>query len=249
MNLPLINTFSSSLNIYTTREPTLQESIEYMQKTGKALMPRVNDKLIASISNAFEAAKYIGQYGPDNIVGNHITDHLATNNDFRIWRQSMPSKIPKALEDYQKRMSSCNLTNVKNEISQINRTLSEGQYLFHGGHWNFGTSLSTTKPLSATFCPVVAMCEALHKGKAYDAGQLDIWVLRATNPKTNVYVYNPNARLLGHEKEVLFNSGALLTVINRTLVHHNMKVSKVDPNSYRILEKNVPVNIIEISIT
>lgn len=86
------------------------------------------------------------------------------------------------------------------------------------GRGGGGDRLTTERPLSSSFCPQVALRNADHKGKGYDAGRIDLLVLRATNPRTNVFAYKRKGTNLGHGNEVLFAARANLTLTSSELV-------------------------------
>lgn len=248
MNLPVINPFQSPYEVWITREPTIAEHLEYHRHSGKLCMPKIKVELHYKILNAKDAANHICDVGSDRGLSSFIEDQLENSSDFKVWQQSMPSETPKALEDYQRKMSTCNMTDVHNAIGDLGLTLTEGQYLFHGGHWNFGNEFTTNRPLSTTFCPEVAYMETFHRSKNYDAGQIDIWVLKVTNPRTNIFVYKHEGTLMGHEKEVVFNAGANLKLISSTKIGER-EVLKCLPGSLREVYKTIPMNVLEIEIS
>jgi hypothetical protein len=125
--------------------------------------------------------------------------------------------------------------------------IAAGQFLFHGGYWaNDSSSFTTPRPFSTSFCPQVALRNAEWKGKAYDAGRVDLMVVRVTQPKTKAYAYSRNGNH-GNEKEVVFASGAQLTRVSETWVA-NIPEYKMTSNS-RSIEKIVPAYVIEVDIS
>jgi len=89
-------------------------------------------------------------------------------------------------------------------------------------------------------------CLNFDKGKAYDNGVLDLFVIRVKNSKTPVFVYDNKDPDLGHEKEVLFASGAKLT-LKSVHVIGDEKVFK-STNGFQIESKKVPIRVLEIEI-
>lgn len=245
MNLPLVNVFSSPYEAWSTRNPTVEEMLEHNQKTGKMLY-RVNVNLIARVCNALDAANYISTVGADNGLGSYINSSLDTDPIYKTWRDSMPSRTPKVLADYQKIYPNCDFSNVNSEINNNGHPLSEGQYLFHGGIWP-GRELNTyetTRPFSTSLCPQVALRNAEYKAKAYDANQIDLIVLRATNPKTHVFSFRRAGTSMGHENEVLFASGAQLVKRERTLIRSDYNATKLNfPN------KQINIYVLEVDIS
>ena len=246
--LPLVDTFNPSLEIWSERDMTEEESIAFFKENGYIWM-KIKDKLITILDTPYKAIKYIAEFGADNKVEIFINDTLSKNKNYKLMKQMMPSKTPKVLFDYQKKYPNYNNILLSQEINKINIILAEGQYLFHGGKW-FNDSvkiLITTKPFSTTFSPLVALNEALDNGKAYDANGIDLFVVKVKKPQTSVFVYKNNGTFLGHEKEVLFNSGATIKLKSIVIIKTNFKVIKVF-DRLNIKEKYVPIRILEIDI-
>ncbi|MDD5036602.1 MAG: hypothetical protein PHE55_17810 [Methylococcaceae bacterium] len=158
----------------------------------------------------------------------------------------MPSKTPGALSKYKKEFPNYNPSEVDPEINNIGESLCEGQILFHGGIWpgNNSNHFKTQLPLSTSFCPQVALRNAEHRGKAYDANRIDLLVLRATSPITNVFSFRRAGTNLGHENEVLFASGASLTLRSRTLVRSDYSAAK-----YSAPNKEIEIYVLEVDIS
>lgn len=245
--LPLVNTFTTALPIWSTRSATQEEILADLQQK-KAPSIHVNDQLQRTIASSLEAAHYLAQEGADNRIENHINKELASSTAYSSWRSAMPSSTPKSLASYQKEYPHCNYSQISLDINSIGAKLSSGQFLFHGGAWPGGSGFTTTFPFSTTFCPQVALREAEHKGKAYDAGCIELFVLRVTSPATNVFVYRQKGTNLGHEKEVLFAAGATLTLRNRTLIRNDYQVCKVAYGAH-LEYKKVPIHVLEIDIS
>ncbi|ELO6156186.1 hypothetical protein QVL04_005187 [Escherichia coli] len=237
MNLPLINVFETPYEIWKNDGSSFNQGIE----------PALENRLVKSINNHFDAAEHILKAVMDIPLQNHIDTYLRSSKPFKTWLTQMPSRTPKPLSDYKNKYPNYNQNQVDEAINSIGVQPPEEQILFHGGLFDDFGDYPTNKPLSASFCPQVALRNVEHFGKAYDRGQIDIFVLKVKSPSTNVFIYNPRNKL-GHEKEVLFASGANLKFIKRTLVRDNYKVVKVGSNT-RTLEKEVPVYVVEIEIS
>ena len=176
VRLPLVDTFSPPYEAWETRDATLEEMLA-------AQNPRlhVDVRLKAAVSNANEAANYMAAVGADNGFGNFINTALDNSVAYKSWRRAMPSKTPDELSRYQKCYPNCDFQLVSIEIEAVGYVVSEGQCLFHAGLWPGGNRLLTNRPLSTSFCPQVALRNADHKGKGYDAGRVDLFVLKAVN--------------------------------------------------------------------
>ena len=130
----------------------------------------------------------------------------------------MGSRTPRSLRDYQHKNKQIDTALIDNDINQIGALLNPGQKLYRGGSITSGVQNNV---LSTTFCPEVAINEAFYKGKAQKLGKIQIYVLEAVDPKTCVYVYKQTRTALGHEREVLFASGAVVSInmVNRSGRH------------------------------
>jgi hypothetical protein len=89
----------------------------------------------------------------------------------------------------------------------------------------------------------VALRNAEHKGKAYEAHRVDLFVICVAASATKAFVYKRNGLGLGHENEVLFASGASLSFISQNLVRHDHPVGKAD-----CATKQVPLYVLEIEL-
>lgn len=228
-----------------TRHPTLDEMLQHQRETGE-MLDFVKEYLISEVADSLGAAKYICHVGADNELGNFINYALDVSPQFGEWKRAMPSKTPRALSKYQKEFPSYDPNQVDFEINQINHCLSEGQTLFHGGIWPGGTSnqYKTTLPFSTSFCPQVALRNAEHRGKAYDSNRIDLLALRATNPKTNVFCFKKSGTNLGHENEVLFASGACLSLRSAHLIRNDYSVCNM-----QMATKKIEIYVMEVDVS
>lgn len=239
MSLPLVDTFCPPYEAWETKSAALDEAL-----AAGNLHLRVKVRLIASVSNANEAANYIAGVGADNGLGNFINNALDNSAAYISWKQAMPSKTPAELSKYQKSYPYCDLQQVSAEIEAVGHTLCEGQSLFHAGLWPGGSHMVTDRPLSTSFCPQVALRNADHNGKGYDAGRIDLFVLKATSPKTKVFSYKRKGTNLGHENEVVFTAGAELWLRSEQLICSNYPAGK-----YGFPNKRISVYVLTVDIS
>lgn len=238
MNLPVVDTFTPTYETWETRAPTLEEMLAN-GNTG-----RIKVKMTADISDAVAAARYIAEVAEDNRFGDYIQDSLSKNAAYKAWQIAMPKKTPTEISLYQKSYRSSDFAAVSIEIEQNGSFLSQGQYLFHGGLWPGGSNLVTTRPLSTSLCPQVALRNAEWSAKAYDAGRLDLWVLRVARPKSKAFVFKRKGTKLGHESEVLLASSACLALKKQVLIRTDYPASKCD-----CPDKDIPVYVLEIELS
>lgn len=238
MNLPLVNTFEPPYCSWETRPATLEEMI------ANGGPGDIKVKMLARISNALEAADYMARVAHDNGFSNHIQTALSNSQAYKAWQSAMPSITPAEISRYQKDFQRSDLSAVSREIDQNGSTLSPGQCLFHGGLWPGGRCLITQRPLSTSLCPQVALRNADYKAKAYDAGRIDLFVLRANNPKTKAFVFKRKGTKLGHESEVLLASGAILTLKTETLICCTYPAEKVGHPG-----KKIPIYVLEVEVS
>lgn len=238
MNLPLVNTFVSAYEAWETRSPTREEMLANRRPDG------IKVSMFAKVSSATEAATYIAKVGEDNGLSSHIQTALKRSAEYRAWQSAMPPRTPKAIARYQKDYEKSDLSAVSKEIETYGVTLSVGQRLYHGGRWWGGDSQITTRPLSTSLCPQVALRNVEWGAKAYDAGRIDLFVLRIASSTNKVFVFKRRGTSLGHESEVLITSGARLTLVNQTLVRSEYPAAKWNaPN------KEIPIFVLEMEVS
>lgn len=249
MSLMVFNVFETPYECWKTRNPTFQEMTQHNEQTGEMLLS-VRDKLIIRVTDHFEAAKHMLTVGADGSLERFIEDALDNSPAYKEMRSRMPSKTPKEISEYQKNYPSCDFFAISQAIDAVGCTLPEGIALFHGGFWphDRGSNLTTTRPLSTSFCPQVALRNSEWKGKAFDDGEIHLFVLKVVNPKTNVFVFRSKGTNLGHEKEVLFSAGAKLTLKNKTPVRNDYNACKVIDGT-RTVSKQIPAFVLEIEIS
>lgn len=238
VNLPLVDAFTPSYEVWETRLATSEEMI-----ANRSPEP-IKVRLLESICNAHTAAVYMAKIAVDNGLGNHIQTALSKSHSYKSWHSVMPSKTPSEIARYQKDYQKSDFSAVSKEIDQNGSLLSHGQCLFHGGLWRGGSSLATTRPLSTSLCPQVALRNAEYKAKAYDADRLDLFVLRIANPTTKAFVFKRKGTSLGHESEVLLASGAHLTLKTETLVRSNYPAAR-----YQHPDKEIPIYVLEVELS
>jgi hypothetical protein len=241
--LPLVSTFATPYEAWSSRIATHEEIISEHKRLGY-FTTSINDQLIAKVNTPFEAAKYIAFVGADNGLGTHINSALDSCPNYASWKKAMPPATPYALKKYQKEYPFYDSNAVSREINTVNAKLSVGQTLFHAGLWPRDTNvLITDRPLSTSFCPQVALRNAEHGAKAYDANRIDLFVLNVTEPCTNVYAFKRKGTNMGHENEVLFAAGASLSLKSKTCINDQYLACKYDmPN------KKISVYVLEIDI-
>ena len=246
-NLPLVNVFETPYELWETRPQTQEEMIQ----SGN-FYQRVKVKLLVKLENHVDAAKHILIQVVDNQLESFIKDYLNISSHYKKMRSEMPSRTPKSLSDYQRKFQSSNFNQVSIDINNFGKNLNDGQYLFHGGLWpvTAGKSFITDRPFSTSFCPQIALRNAEWAGKAYDSNEVNLFVLRVTNPKTKTFCFKLNGTNKGHEAEVLFAAGAKLTLRSKILIKKNGKAYKACSQIIgRTLEKEIPFYMLEVDIS
>lgn len=238
MHLPLVDTFTPPYEVCDETKPTWEQ----MTAAGD---PNLRIRTLkALIHDAYQAAVHMANVCTDGALSNFIPGALATNPSYQLWRQAMPLTTPPALSHYQVEYPECDFAAATAEIDRVGRLLSPGQRLFHGGLWSGANVMSTTRPFSTSLCPEVALRNAEHKSKAYDAGSIDLMVLTVAQPKTKVFVYRREDSDLGHELEVLFSANASLNLRSRLLIRSDYPVKK---NGHP--DKAIPIYVLAVDIS
>ena len=246
--LSVVNVFASPHKEWSKRMTTEKERSELFKKGLSVLEAlEVNDELIATVANHSEAATHMLRRVADNGLENHIDRALTTSPEFRALRDLMPQDEPEALRSYQSQFPNHDDATADEAIKAYGVEMAEGQTLFHGGLWaSASPTITTSRPFSTSFCPQVALRNADFRGKAYDAGRLDLMVVRVTQPKTKAYAFGRESDH-GHEKEVVFASGAHLTRVTETYIA-DVTVAKAISGTH-VETKEVPGYLIEVEIS
>ncbi|WP_280564834.1 hypothetical protein [Chromohalobacter sp. 48-RD10] len=212
----------------------------------------IKDRLVARINNPYDAANYtllnLGCTRLDEL----IEDELNNSAAYQQMRSLMPSKTPRVLSDFQNRFQSSQFGDVSDAINAVGKTTAVGQILFHGGYWPYavGQTVVSARPLSTSFSPHMACQNAIWAGKAYDAGELHLMIMRVVNPSANAFCFRMRGTSKGHEKEVLFSAGARITLRNKILVKNYGKAYKACcAHAGNVLKKPIPYYILEIDVS
>lgn len=249
MSLSLVDPFAAGpYEKWSMRKKTIEEAMADYQATGVMLLD-AKDQLLDSVATPLEAAHYMAKEWHDTALVNYINNALSGSAAHKAWRDAMPPRTPPAIVKYQKEFPHYDASAVDAEISASGVSLPVGQILFHGGIWMGGANcdFTTTLPLSTTLCPQVALNEAVFRGKAYDAGELHLMVLRVASFATKAFVFRRNGTNFGHENEILFASGARLVARSKVLVNTNFPASKASANT-AVQKKQIPVYVIEVDL-
>lgn len=191
------------------------------------------------------------------ILENYIKESLVNNlSDYKTARDMMNSRTPRILSSYQNHYSTkINMTKVDKAITTAsnNNFLSDNQILFHGGqilnNINVGESFTTSRPLSTSLCPKKALHNGEHLGKYYNYNCVNLIILTVKNIQQPAFIFRISGTNKGDEKEVLIHSGAILKVVNKTLINSNYSVWGYDSNRGYSLEKQLPAYLIEADIS
>lgn len=255
MHLPLVNQFINPHLIYNEREAT-QEDINTRLINGchpLMLHDKVKLDVIDSINTPEKAIKYILNGQHTNSIESAIATSLNNkNSNHRDCINMMPSKTPRILSKYQIEYNTRNgkpdMLQVNNAILGNGEILSDNQILFHGGgilkNTQAGSSFTTNRPLSTSFCPYKALLNGMHYGKYYNENEVNIITFTVDKISQPAFVFKINGTNKGHEKEVLIASGATLKVVNKTLIKSNYTVYCCSGSS-----KIVPAYLVEATIS
>lgn len=139
-----------------------------------------------------------------DFVSKQIGENLDASHIMKVWRSYMPRVTPKVISIYQH--EDRKLAGLNETICKVGAVMSDGQILFRGGSLEEGVQ---STPFSTSLNPVVALTSHLRKWRARDLGYIALYCLKVQDPKTPVFVYRQKGNCsLGHEREVLFGSGA-----------------------------------------
>lgn len=179
------------------------------------------------ITSLLDAAHVLAFAGANGDIAWHIENELKNGGEYAKWRGKMPLSTPQVLLNYQQLypISQTQMTLTNKEIIKHRIMIPHGQILFHGGQWKGMKAVTQlSAPFATTFCPQVAMREAEHSGKAYNEGYIDLMVITVVDPQVKAFVFDMEEPEKGNELEVLFEAGAKIEVIRRTVMGHNYPV-------------------------
>ncbi|MCP4116454.1 MAG: hypothetical protein GY737_13800 [Desulfobacteraceae bacterium] len=245
-NLPIVNIFSEPYEIWSMRSPTIDEMME------RGLHCQIKDRLIAKIHNHYEAATHTLLNCGCTRLDDLIKEELNNSSSFKRMREMMPSRTAQQLSDFQNKFQSTHFDSVSNIVYRDGKRLAEGQILYHGGFWSgaIGQEFVTERPLSTSFSPHMACQNANWAGKSYDAGELHLIILRVVNPQASAFCFRINGTNKGHEKEVLFETGARLTLRSKTLIKSDGVAYKAcDIYAGKVLNKTIPFYVLEMDVS
>lgn len=246
---PVVNVFSKPYEVWSRRKTSFEEakSISANQEIAFVEALNVKDKLLEVVSTHAGAAAYMLRTRVDNGLGFFIDDALTASAEYQQLRALMPLNDPEALSSYQGTFDDEGFAEADSAINQYGISLSEGQTLFHGGLWLHRSDwFKTQRPFSTSFCPQVALRNGEWRGKAFDAGRVDLMVVHVVQPKTKAFAYSRQGDH-GNEKEVVFASGAELRRVSETHVA-DIKAYNMTERLQRI-EKTIPAYMLEIEIS
>ena len=169
----------------------------------------IRDKVVGVLANPIDAAK-------ETIKGKYLNDiesyaRLVCDQSLSSWRNNMPGKTPPYLEIRRREYANRDDERVRLEIEKYGAMPTKGQVFFHAGILPETNCVVLDRPLSTSLSPVVAWLDALrHISQIVDL-TFSVYVLKVVKPRTKVFVYDHKDLNFGHELEVLFNAGALIT--------------------------------------
>lgn len=240
----VINIFASPYSFCRERQPDFNEERAYLEQYG--VRPSPARQVMRVVSDHLEAAKHIADAPLDGAFDWFVEGALDNDLAYSKLRGMMPVETPPALLNYQERHTVYDAVQFDREVNEFGAFLCAGQVLFCGGVWDLPVDgFYTDGPLSTTFNPQKAWTIADWHGTPYDQGRLDIMVMTVRDPRTKAYHYHPGGQH-GHEREVVFATGAYVRKISETYVCHGV-VRKRD--GFSSLKKNVPVYVIEAEIS
>ncbi|WP_413503152.1 hypothetical protein [Serratia proteamaculans] len=251
--LNLICPFSSPYELWETRELTSEETDKLIENGQWKPFLTVKVKLETTISTPFDAARFIASNKNDSRLDHRVTAYIRENPGYSQWRSYMPSETPDALADYQENYPPDDFSPINQLVVNYGIALPEGQSLFHGGFWpvNEDGSLldthTTNRVLSTSLCPKVALNNGDWRGKAYDAGRLDLMVITVKKSAKKAFIFDMDADPNGHELEVLFEDGVQLTLIDAQLVSTKFNTCKADKLGYTV-SKTIPVYVLQVEL-
>ncbi|MCL9674577.1 hypothetical protein [Citrobacter sp. MNAZ 1397] len=245
MNIKSINPFGVPHDIWKTREPTNEESLEMIKQGIWKPCVSINIQIDKTICHPMDAAEFLAANQHESRLDRFVAKFLDTSDEYSKWLSLMPSFVPIELLDYQDSYPPNDFNIIDQAVKTYGILLPDGQFLFHGGLWpsdkhgNPSSTFVTDRVLSTSFCPKVALNNGEWRGKAWDANRLDLIVIKTNATKTKAFVYDKELAGHGHELEVLFAKGATLKFISESKAFKNRVANK-----YQCAPKNINTYVI-----
>lgn len=242
-----VDVFSTPFEVYEERNATMEE-MRTLVEQGRSIPEamRIRGRLTETISNHIEAAARMLRVGVDNALESHVDRQISESSQHKELLAKMPERVPERLASYQSEHQAHLFREADEAINAHGVAMPEGQFLFHGGVLSGNDHpFTTTRPLSTSFCPQVALRNAEWRGKAFDAGRVELAVLRVQGQSHRAFVFGSDGDH-GHEKEVVFASGMQVTRRSETHVA-DVDVVKVT-TSLQEFRKKVPAFLVEFDI-
>ncbi|ASM00643.1 hypothetical protein JY446_08690 [Serratia marcescens] len=248
-----IDPFSLPLEIWEEREPTEVETDELLSRGEWRPCCQIKVKIDLILNSAHDAARLIAGNKDENRIDNHVISYLEKNMEYKKWRECMPHSTPKQLIDYQENYPPKDFEVINSLISKHGMLIPVGQALFHGGIWPLDKmggqvkSFLTNRVLSTSFCPKVALNNGDWRGKAYDAGRIDLMVITIKSIDKKAFVFSLDEGSHSHEMEVLFERGVQLSLVRSSTVNLHFKTCK-STSASDIDCKFIAVNVLQIEM-
>ncbi|EPW9635124.1 hypothetical protein ACS78I_18525 [Yersinia enterocolitica] len=248
-----IDPFSPPLEIWEKREPTEVEIDELLSRGEWRPCCQIKVKIDSILNSAHDAAKLIARNKDENRIDHHVISYLERNMEYKKWRKGMPHPTPRQLIDYQENYPPKDFEVINSLISRHGMLIPEGQVLFHGGIWPLDEmggqvkSFLTNRVISTSFCPKVALNNGDWRGKAYDAGRMDLMVITIKNIDKKAFVFSLDEGTNSHEMEVLFERGVQLNIVSSSAVNLHFKTCK-STSASDIDCKFIAVNVLQIEM-
>jgi len=247
MNLDLVNQLSTPYEKWDYRQLLENEKPNSVVE----IVRGIKTSLLAKVNNPLEAAIYMATYICDNGLEYHIEESLRNSIEFNNNIRNMPLNPPDSIISYKYEFPLDSYLDLHTDIFNLNLCQPKGQYLFHGGHWKrFNKSITTTRPISTSYCPQVALRNGEWMGKSYDFGYCDLWVIKINDDRIRSYVYSIESGELSNEKEVLLMAGISLNLIRIHKIPVRHKAYKSNHKSgLNILAREIDYFVLEIEAT
>lgn len=251
--LNIIDPFNSPIELWKTREPSAEELKVLLKNNEWKPFCKINVEKEVTINSSFDAAKLVAGDKNESRIDKHVILYLSKSQEFKKWRTAMPHPTPQALVEYQEKYRSTNFDLINLLVSEHGMIIPEGQVLFHGGVWPRdanGEQLKafiTTRALSTSFCPKVALNNGEWLGKAYDAGHIDLMVINVKSMSKKAFIFPIDSGSNSHEMEVLFESGIQMNLISTLKANLNFTTCK-STNMSDLQCKKIQANVILVEM-
>jgi hypothetical protein len=190
--------------------------IEQNEQAEKFGLPTRSLKPEVRINNHLEFLLHtISNYSNSGAVNSFRCNLLSSSEFAEIKRLTPYLKDIPSINQYRNIQQRANLQNVDVEIKGFGSVLPAGQTIFHGGSLSINKPFITSKPLSLTYCPEIALWHADNDLLPERNPNPVVWILKVDHDfDKKAVIFKKGGSNMANEFEVLIESGVTICPVS-----------------------------------